>query len=234
MSHHPLNEHKGYLECVLSAIRGIRNGIVTGIRIRLPYIMQALIYAVLFRDQKFIDKTKFVIKQMLIHGRNLGLFVFIYKSICCVFRQYGISNGLESWVAGYIGGYYAFGGSDGIPGEVNNQIVLYLFARGVQGFFRLLHRKGIVRHDVKKGTGFRIFAGFSLALILYMTEYQSELLTRGFMATMNNLYYDSDKGVMLPPDLYRFMPFFGFIVFTLVGQLFSTRLSLTSILSKLP
>jgi peroxisomal membrane protein 4 len=66
---------------------------------------------------------------MLSHGRNLGLFALIYKFICSVLRSVGITGGIESWIAGFAGGFYAFGDSRGISGSVNNQIVLYLFAR---------------------------------------------------------------------------------------------------------
>jgi hypothetical protein len=79
----------------------------------------------------FVDRIKFVIKQGISHGRNLGLFVFIYKSICWACRQVGISGGVESWIAGFIGGFIGFGDSKGISGSVNNQITLYLFARYV-------------------------------------------------------------------------------------------------------
>lgn len=37
---------------VLSSWRGLRNGIVCGMRIRLPYVIQALAYAIIFRDQR--------------------------------------------------------------------------------------------------------------------------------------------------------------------------------------
>lgn len=81
--------------------------------------------------------------------------------------------------------------------------------------------------------GFRVLAGFSLALILYLTEYQPDMLKPGFMSTMTNLYHESNAGQMLPPDLVRFSPAFALVAFTLIGNLFSSDLSLESVLSKL-
>ncbi len=75
------------------------------------------------------DRLKFVIKQMFVHGKNLGSFVCIYKAICCLCRNMGWDGGSESLVAGFIGGFTAFGESKGISGAVNLQIVLYLFSR---------------------------------------------------------------------------------------------------------
>jgi Tim17/Tim22/Tim23/Pmp24 family len=74
-----------------------------------------------------------VLKQLVAHGRNLGLFVLIYKLICSFLRYYGMRTGLESWIAGFVGGYYGFGDSSGVRGAVNKQVVLYLFARGLHG-----------------------------------------------------------------------------------------------------
>eukprot|EP01120_Amphizonella_sp_Union-15-10_P012037 TRINITY_DN5278_c0_g2_i1.p1 TRINITY_DN5278_c0_g2~~TRINITY_DN5278_c0_g2_i1.p1 ORF type:complete len:197 (+),score=18.79 TRINITY_DN5278_c0_g2_i1:240-830(+) len=195
--------------------------------------MQALIYAFIFREKSFFDRMKTVIKQMIHHGRNLGLFVFLYKSLCFVLRKFGISGGLESLISGFIGGFCAFGDSSGISGSVNNQITLYLLARSIQGLLRLLATKHKIIYDVKKGTGFRIFAGSILAMALYMTEYQSDVLTKTFMRTMNNLYYDSDQGELFPAELDRFMPFVGFITFTLIAEVFSSDFGLSNLLNKL-
>mmetsp|Transcript_19661 Transcript_19661/g.24845 ORF Transcript_19661/g.24845 Transcript_19661/m.24845 type:complete len:198 (-) Transcript_19661:29-622(-) len=176
------------------------------------------------------NKLRFVLKQMFHHGRNLGLFVFTYKTICFVLRHYGVRGGIECWIAGFIGGYWAFGESKGISGAVNNQIVLYLFARGIEGMARSLVKRGILPPslDIKSPGGFRIFAGFSLALILYMTDYESDMLRPGFMNTMNNLYYESNSGRLAPP--VNFTP----IVLVVLASLLSTmlpKLTLDNILS---
>lgn len=46
---YPLNNK----EWVLSVLRGLRNGIMCGARIRLPYIIQAAVYAIIFRQPKY-------------------------------------------------------------------------------------------------------------------------------------------------------------------------------------
>ena len=38
--------------------RGFRNGVITGVRVRLPYIFQAAVYAVLFREGKYVKSAK--------------------------------------------------------------------------------------------------------------------------------------------------------------------------------
>lgn len=218
-------------EWVLSAIRGFRNGIICGARIRTPYAIQAIIYAVLYRDDFTVNKLRFVLKQMFHHGRNLGLFVFIYKTICFIMRHFGVRNGVECWVAGGIGGYYAFGESKGISGAVNNQIVLYLFARGVEGMLTVWARNGYIPRnmDMRTEKGFRLFAGFSLALILYMTDYQGHILKKGFMGTMDNLYYESNSGGLLSMPR-NYSPFVLIVTISLLSY-FSPSFSLDNLLT---
>eukprot|EP01122_Echinamoeba_exundans_P017042 TRINITY_DN883_c0_g2_i1.p1 TRINITY_DN883_c0_g2~~TRINITY_DN883_c0_g2_i1.p1 ORF type:complete len:242 (+),score=45.61 TRINITY_DN883_c0_g2_i1:165-890(+) len=232
----PFHNKELYQGFLLSTLRGLRNGIVCGIRIRLPYIIQAVAYAVIFREKNLLNRVKFVLKQAISHGRNLGLFVFFYKSICWLCRNFaGIHNGIESWIAGFIGGFIAFGDSHGVSGSVNNQIVLYLFARGIEGSLRTFHKKGWLPDslDVASPFGFRVLAGFSLALILYLTEYQPDMLKPGFMSTMTNLYHESNAGALMPPDLQRFSPAVGLVAFTLLASLINPEYSLENVLAKI-
>lgn len=39
------------LNWIKGVLRGFRNGIITGTRIRLPYIIQAALYALIFQDR---------------------------------------------------------------------------------------------------------------------------------------------------------------------------------------
>ncbi|EGG16775.1 transmembrane protein [Cavenderia fasciculata] len=234
--YHHLNKHR-YLhsDCILSAIRGLRNGILTGVRIRIPYIFQAVIYAAIFRDPKLTSRVKFVIKQMFFHGRNLGLFVGIYKSICCIFRNIGIKGGIDSLVAGFIGGYVAFGDSKSTSGSVNNQIVLYLFARALIGIIQSGVKRNIIPQQLSTTTpqGFRIFAGVTLALILYLTEYEPDTLNSSFMGTMTYLYHKSDSGPMLPQEDRKFSPIILVILISIATSWKFPQLSLDNILAKL-
>ena len=136
----------------------------------------------------------------------------------------GISGGVESWIGGFVGGYYGFGESKGVSGAVNNQIVLYLFARGVEGILRSGARRGVLPpyFDVRSETGFRLFAGFSLALILYLTEYEPSNLRPGFAETMDFIYYDSNKGPLSPQLQYS--PFVYIIYLSLLALTLSSLL----------
>jgi peroxisomal membrane protein 4 len=160
---------------IVSAARGFRNGIVIGARSRLPYLFQAAAYVLVYSDDGLKDRLRSVVKMMFVHGYNLGSFVVIYKTICAALRSVNINGGIESLIAGFIGGYHAFGESKGMSGTVNTQLVLYLLARAVQGTVQ----KGVQQKllpsylDWGNPTGFRVWAGITLALALYHTEYSA-------------------------------------------------------------
>eukprot|EP01112_Ceratiomyxa_fruticulosa_P018897 TRINITY_DN610_c0_g1_i1.p1 TRINITY_DN610_c0_g1~~TRINITY_DN610_c0_g1_i1.p1 ORF type:complete len:244 (-),score=11.64 TRINITY_DN610_c0_g1_i1:60-791(-) len=233
--YHAINKHLFWdKNCILSVIRGFRNGVNTGVRVRIPYIFQALIYAAIFRDGKVLDRVKFVLKQLCFHGRNLAMFVGIYKSICCLLRNLGIGNGIESLIAGYIGGFFAFGENKGVSGSVNTQIVLYLFARGMQGLIQSFVKRKMLPSRVSTATsfGFRNFAGIVLALALYLTEHEPDTLSSGFMSTMTYLYHKSDSGPVVGPEDRNFLPFFALVIISLFGYVYPV-VSMENITEKL-
>jgi len=236
MPFHAINKHtKWDPQCILAAVRGFRNGVITGVRVRLPYIFQAVVYAALFREGNVVERLKFILKQMLFHGRNLGMFVGIYKSLCCLMRNMGIDNGIESLIAGFIGGSFAFGESSGVSGSVNNQIVLYLFARSIQGLVQSAVNRAVVPSYMSIATpaGFRVFAGITLALALYLTEHEPETLSSGFMSTMHFLYHKSDPPQPLVPRADRnFTPFIIIVFLSVFGFLGVEPLSMQNIISR--
>jgi len=176
------------------------------------------------------DRVKFCIKQLFYHGKNLGQFVGIYKLVCCLLRNIGISGGIDSWIAGAIGGWYSFGESRGVSGAVNQQIVLYLFARGLEGLvLSAVNRKYLPPVlDIRKPTGFRLLAAFSLACILYLTEYEPETLRPSFMTVMTNLYHESNAGALMPS--LNFLPIVAVVVLTMVGEYISPKFGLDNVL----
>ncbi|EFC45328.1 predicted protein [Naegleria gruberi] len=220
-------------EGLKSAYRGYRNAIVTGVKIRIPYILQSVIYALIFQTPSEIKKVRFVIKQMFHHSKNLASFVAIYKLITYICRNYlNVRNGLDALLAGFVGGSIAFGESKGISGAVNNQIVLYLFARGIDGGLKALATKGYIPEimDISTPNGFRLFAGFSLALVLYLTDHQPRALKSGFMSTMKYLYHESNDGTMSVP--INFAPFVTFITICLLLGYWFPQFRLENVLQR--
>ena len=66
--------------CIISAFRGARQGLYYGGRIRIAH---SLVMQILFGQGDTMAKLKKAVELSWKHGRNLGLFVFIYKLIQC-------------------------------------------------------------------------------------------------------------------------------------------------------
>lgn len=101
----------------LAVLKGIRNGLVYGAKIRFPH---ALVMTFLFRSGPLSTKLFWILQATKQHALNLGKFVGIFKLIMLLLGRYGCNAGWHSFVAGVIGGYVVFGGNDPINNQVSN------------------------------------------------------------------------------------------------------------------
>lgn len=105
---------------LLTIIKGFRNGIVYGAKIRFPH---ALVMTFLFRYGDVLSKLRWILTATKQHSLNLGMFVAIFKSIMLLLKKVNyIPLQWHSLIAGFIGGYLIFGDNDPINNQVNNNI----------------------------------------------------------------------------------------------------------------
>lgn len=193
----------------LSLLKALRNGLVYGTKVRFPH---ALIMIFLFRSGPFSTKLSAVLKATRQHARNLATFAFLYKAIMLLQKQlrFGDAKGKEknadSFVAGLVGGYYVFGRS---KSSVNQQIVIYVFARVVLAFASLAFqprgdntllggqyggRGGLgvlpfsdgTREKVRKNA-WPVFASLSWAAVMWLFRYYPEMLQPSLRSSMTYL-----------------------------------------------
>ncbi|KAJ5630495.1 uncharacterized protein N7484_010595 [Penicillium longicatenatum] len=184
----------------LSLIKGARNGIVYGSKVRFPH---ALVMIFLFRSGTFREKVKLVLKATRLHARNLATFAMIYKLSMIVLRninpsERGKEGRYDSFFAGLLGGYAVFGRQ---PGSVSQQIVIYIFARVMLALGKLavepnMHplsplftpeaRAKIYDH------AWPAFASCSWALVMYIFRWYPETLASSLRSSMVYIYEDSD------------------------------------------
>jgi len=115
---------------VLAILKGARNGLVYGAKIRFPH---ALVMTLIFQgDRPWKDRIKFVLKATRQHALNLCKFVTIYKTALLLQRKMngGKEKSADTFLAGVIGGWLVFGERNAI----NEQIVLYCVSRVVSSF----------------------------------------------------------------------------------------------------
>jgi peroxisomal membrane protein 4 len=109
----------------LALIKGFRNGLVYGVKIRFPH---ALVMTFLFRSGTFRERLRVILKATYAHARNLAFFVLIYKSLCLVLKRLhgGKEASYHSFLSGLIGGYLIFGEDNNINNQVTKQAKKYI------------------------------------------------------------------------------------------------------------
>ncbi|KAG2215384.1 hypothetical protein INT45_010727 [Circinella minor] len=169
---------------VLTILKGFRNGIVYGSRIRFPH---ALVMAFLFKSGSTMDKLRYIFRATKQHAQNLGTFAVIYKT--AMFIQKKLNGGkhadIHTFVAGLLGGYYVFGENNAI----NQQIVLYIFARVAIALVKVPVQRKMI--EAPKHT-YPIFAAVSWGMVMYLFQCDENTLQPSLRASMQYIYRDSD------------------------------------------
>jgi hypothetical protein len=155
----------------------------------------------LFRNGTFRQKCWLIFKATRQHARNLGVFALIYKSSLLVL-QHTSSDGkvapYHPFIGGLLGGYYVFGRHQN---SVNQQIVVYIFARVMLALAKLAikPREAGVGGDSRGGLGlasdpqtrefvmkhaWTAFASLSWASVMFLFRYHPEIIQPSLRSSM--------------------------------------------------
>ncbi|KAG8530865.1 uncharacterized protein KY384_004222 [Bacidia gigantensis] len=175
----------------LALIKGARNGAVYGAKVRFPH---ALVMVMLFRSGSLRSKLALVLKATRQHARNLATFALVYKAMVALLLRASPTKKEESWhtfLAGLVGGYYVFG--RGIQSSVNQQIVIYIFARVALGAAKLAVQNrseggwgllGYKDRQTVKVNAWPVFASLSWASVMWLFRYHPEVLQPSLKSSM--------------------------------------------------
>ena len=152
---------------------------------------------------RFREKIKIVLKATRTHARNLATFAFLYKTIMLILRHSPRAletpkkeASYDSFVAGLVGGYYVFG--RGYQSSVNQQIVIYVFARVVLGLAKMAVQKGGVipteMRDGLKSKAWPVFASLSWAFVMWLFRWHSESLQPSLRSSMVYMWVFAHQG----------------------------------------
>ncbi|KAF3769221.1 peroxisomal membrane protein 4 [Cryphonectria parasitica EP155] len=193
---------------VLAVVKGARNGAVYGTKVRFPH---ALVMIFLFRSGTFREKFWLVFRATRTHARNLAKFATIYKLTCMLLKHYGPGQAgkegpYDTLVAGLLGGYVVFGGRSRTSGKissVNQQIVIYVFARVVLALARLAVKNGspfALPLVSKEPTSSRVsyyawpvFASVSWGMVMWLFRHHPEDLQPSLRSSMSYIYAQSNE-----------------------------------------
>ncbi|KAF2756659.1 putative peroxisomal membrane protein [Pseudovirgaria hyperparasitica] len=195
---------------ILSLVKGMRNGIVYGSKIRFPH---ALVMILLFRSGTLRQKIWLVLKATRQHAMNLGTFAVVYKSTMLALKQLPTGKPwteppskegpYDSFVAGLLGGYVVFGRSNS---SVNQQIVIYVFARVMLALAKLLVKPvgegkggggmGLVNsqaiRDILQRNAWPAFASLSWASVMFLFRWHPDIIQSSLRSSMSYIYVQSD------------------------------------------
>ncbi|KAJ1987762.1 hypothetical protein H4R33_002724 [Dimargaris cristalligena] len=170
---------------VLSILKGLRNGLVYGAKVRFPH---ALVMTFLFRSGSLRNKVRLILQATRAHAQNLGSFVVIYKTLMLVQRYLAGQKeaSYHAFLAGLVGGYVVFGENT----NINNQIVMYLFSRVAIGLAKLAVTRKVVEEPHRP---FPLFAALVWGLVMWLFRHEQSTIQPSLRASMQYLYVDSSQ-----------------------------------------
>jgi len=179
----------------LAILKGARNGLVYGVKIRFPH---ALLMSILFGRGSWNGRSKVIYRATRQHAFNLASFVTLYKTLLLIQRKlnHNKEDSRHSFLAGLLGGYIVFGDRN----AVNEQIVLYICSRVVASFLpraksppsgspRPANSKRPTPPDARL---FSVFAALSWGAVMWLFSNREQNLQPGLHSSMRYLYRDSD------------------------------------------
>lgn len=161
----------------------------------------------------FREKARLIFKATRQHARNLAMFAIIYKTTMLVLRSTSPSGkeaSSHTFLAGLLGGYIVFGRSVRKQSSVNQQIVIYVFARVVLGLAKMAVQKGAgmseeVRTQVSSNA-WPVFASLSWAFVMWIYRWHPDTIQPSLRSSMKYMYVSLQfrrlRGLSpLPPTL---------------------------------
>ncbi|GAA5983045.1 hypothetical protein JCM11641_004704 [Rhodosporidiobolus odoratus] len=207
------------LHDVLAILKGARNGLVYGAKVRAPH---ALIMSILFGRGGWQQRLLYIYRATKQHSLNLARFVAIYKT--CLLVQKTLAGGkaraMDTFWAGLVGGWAVFGERN----AVNEQIVLYVVSRVVTSFLPRASPPSSASPIVSSKVAtaalsadgfphppgypypkslppnskvFQLYAAVAWGVVMYLFRERRDTLHGGMVNSMQYLYLDSEvwKGI---------------------------------------
>lgn len=170
--------------CLVSSFRGLRNGLFYGAKVR---FVHSLVMTFLFKSDTLENKIKNILSLTYEHSKNLGIYVFIYKSVGCLLRKILKKN--YNWISllsGIIGSAVMW--SSNTP--VNSQIMLYLLSRNLMAITNILEpAKNLISDD----KGFPIVSIICWGIVMFLFENYPKSLQQSLYSSMDFLYNESNS-----------------------------------------
>lgn len=173
--------------CVYSSLQGLSNGFTYGAKVRFTH---SLVMAILFSKEPYLKRLQRIITNTLEHGRRLGLFVMIFKSLVCVLnRVRKVNSPVHHFISGTVASYFIWSEES----SISTQISLYLLSRVIIGSIRVLYMKLGISNKILEKYSISVINLVAWASSMFLFNYDKKVLQSSMAWSMNSLYVDSDK-----------------------------------------
>jgi len=168
--------------CVISSLRGLRNGLYYGAKIR---FVHSLVNNILFGKGEYKERIISILSLTWEHARNLGLFVLIYKTTVCLLKNiFKSKSKLINFFGGLFGSYFVWSEKT----AVNQQIMLYLLSRNILPLAKIIWSKYFSGVN-----GFAISSVIVWGVIMFLFEVIPGELQPSLTSSMNFIYNESNS-----------------------------------------
>lgn len=175
----------GQYNLLLDCVKGLRNGIVYGCKVRAPH---SLVMTLLWSRGPIPDMAKKIFQATKQHGMNLGKFAFVYKFLTAILSKgFGGRHPWHAALCGAICGYIFWGERS----PVNVQVNMYILSRILSGLVHMWMEKNEVSQQQPKA--FAMYAGVIWGIVMWLFYYHPKVLQVSLQSSMTYIYLDSDK-----------------------------------------
>ncbi len=176
--------HCDHSNCLLSALRALRNGIYYGGKVRLIHCI--VMEIITWKSKTWKDAKNRIVTPTIQHSFNLGYFAFIYKAVVCLLKiLLKTENKGVHFIAGIIGAIFCWSKKT----AVNTQIALYFLSRNSVAIGYLLKK----RFAPTLGESTPIVSVLVWGVIMFLFEYDATSLQNSLKNSMDFIYKDSDS-----------------------------------------
>nr|POF12862.1 peroxisomal membrane protein 4 [Quercus suber] len=182
----------------------------------------------LFRSGTVREKLYQIFKATRQHAMNLAKFALLYKSACLALKKLNgdKEESFHAFAAGLWGGYWVFGHGKAARTSVNQQIVVYVFARVMLALAKLAVQppgtnaleggrygghggKGLLglneeQLELVKRNAWPVFASVSWASVMWIFRYYPDTLQASLRSSMTYIFANSDHWHDLDTFLYQY------------------------------
>ena len=189
---------------VLSVLKGLRNGLEYGSKVR---FVHSLVISLLFKRPNMKQLIN-IFKLALQHGRNLGLFVLMYKSSIILLEKVVGKHQFNNFIAGFVFGGLIFGKQN----PVNYQIVLYLLSRVLTALVGLAYKKYLKKRwertepTLQRKLAFPLMAAMCWGLVMWLFTVDKSILQSSLTSSMQFLYIESNHKLKTLLELIPYYP----------------------------